>query len=246
MTKATDYHSNFFLSIIALFVQISAFAQTTIYTTFEHYCNGKPVAHNTFIYKNAQGTTYQINQIQYFISNISYRVNGKWICDSTITYIDAEKTIPMVSTTISKKKNKIDSIRFTVGLPTEQNIPYRFTNPEWAQMYWPESMGGGYHYLKLNIKYINNHDTVGLFNCHLGRSMEMGAVIDNDFTLTLPYPTETHNINVIRMNVDAWFVNPNTIDFNLYTKGIMGKQSIMHAICENGKSAFAVMPKNFE
>ena len=74
----------------------------------------------------------------------------------------------------------------------------------------------------------------------------MGAVIDNDFTLTLPCPTETHNINVIRMNVDAWFVNPNTIDFNLYTKGIMGKQSIMHAICENGKSAFTVMPRKFE
>ena len=222
-------------------MQASTFAQTTIYTTFEHYCDGKPVVHNTFLYKNAQGTTYQINQIQYFISNISYRVNGKWICDSTITYIDAEKTIPMVSTTISKKKNKIDSIRFTVGLPAEQNIPYRFTNPEWAQMYWPESMGSGYHYMKLNIKYINTHDTVALFNCHLGRSMETGTIIDNDFTLTLPYPTEAHNTNVIRMNVDKWFVSPNPLDFNLYTKGIMGKQSIMQAICENGKSAFEVM-----
>ena len=46
----------------------------------------------------------------------------------------------------------------------------------------------------------------------------------------------------IIMHVEKWFSQPNKIDFNLYTKGIMGKQDIMSQLCENGKNVFEADP----
>ena len=250
--KARNCHSNILIFILVVFVQTSTFAQNTANVEFQHYCDGKPVILNQFIYKNATGTTYQVCQIQYFISNIAFRVNGKWLCDSTVTYIDVEKPLPIVTTTLPKKNCVVDSVRFTFGLPAEQNS-YMPSKKDWAQMYWPEIMGGGYHYMKLNLKFLNGQDSVYLFNCHLGRSMEtdaqqvlQGNITDNNFTLTIPCPfqlsakTNPSTTIAIRMNVEKWFSQPNPLIFSNYTKGIMGKQEIMHAICENGERAFSI------
>lgn len=220
-----------------------ASAQTII--TFEHYCDNKPIVLNTYNYTNEFNTPYQINQIQYFISDIAIHANGIWIYDSTSTYIDAEKEIPSIIIQTKKKKTQIDSIRFTFGLPKEHNIPYQFVAPEKAQMYWPEIMGSGYHYMKLNITYRNQEDSISLFNCHLGRSLNAATniVTNNDFTITLPCKFQITKQNPtykcwIRMNVEKWFSEPFPIDFNKHTKGIMGKQEIMNEICTNGRNVF--------
>ena len=231
--------------------------QTKLLVSFAQYCEGKPVVLNQYVYTNALGTKYQINQIQYFISDIELRVNGKWIGNAELVsgnsrlfenyccYIDCENEPLTLLFNIKKRKANIDSIRFVFGIPKEKNISYSLTYPELARMYWPEVLGGGYHYMKTNIKFIDSQDSVSLFNCHLGRGVENGTFIDNDFTITLPCNISPKNklphLQII-MNVDKWFSEPNKIDFNLYTKGIMGKQDIMSQLSENGKNVFEVIP----
>ncbi|MBO7054672.1 MAG: hypothetical protein J6W37_04745 [Bacteroidales bacterium] len=271
MMKQTDFRSKILLLILFV-VHINTFAQqTTVRITFKQNCLqlisnqliDTPVVLNKFIYQNECGTKYQINQIQYFISDIELHVNGEWIGNPEVCfgnprlfvnnccYIDCENEPIGLQFTIKKNKISIDSIRFVFGIPKDKNIPYSFSNPELARMYWPEALGGGYHYMKTNIKFIDKQDSVSLFNCHLGRGVGNDTFIDNDFAMTFPCkltfnskkatPYFYPRIDII-MHVEKWFSQPNKIDFNLYTKGIMGKQDIMSQLCENGKNVFEVDP----
>ncbi|MCQ2959379.1 MAG: hypothetical protein MJ198_04220 [Bacteroidales bacterium] len=239
-----------------------------MFVEFEYYCNGQPLQTNKYFYVNSLGTSYQINDLQFFISNVAVCINGAWTQKSVqfkdfdgITkqycepyYFDAEDTLKQnyISFEVKKRKLKIDSIRFTFGIPKNLNIPYSLTDSELARMYWPEALGGGYHYMKLNIKFIDNQELVSLFNCHLGRGVVGDNFVDNDFTVTLPVehtdfnkPNNDFHVK-IRMNIDKWFSATNTIDFNLYTKGIMGNQEAMGRIIENGKNAFSVYQESYK
>lgn len=259
MTRPINFLSKI-LCLLLFAVHINTYAQQTkYYVSFAQYCAGKCVVLNQYAYTNELGTKYQINQIQYFISDIELHVNGKWIgnpelvsgnprlFENNCCYIDCENESPLLQFNTKKHKATIDSIRFVFGISREKNISYSLTYPELARMYWPEVLGGGYHYMKTNIKFIDSQDSVSLFNCHLGRGVENDTFIDNDFKITLPChisPKDKLHHLVIIMNVDKWFSEPNKIDFNLYTKGIMGKQDIMSQISENGKNVFELRINN--
>lgn len=264
-----------FYTLLCLFsLATASFAQKNILVDFALQCEGKYISSKSpqteFNYTNAFGTKYQINDVQFFISNIEIRVNGEWISNATQIKKDKEYTqSPFYmddkyllnrlhfSFSIKAKQPVVDSIRFTFGIPKELNKSYSLEDPEMARMYWPEALGGGYHYMKLNIKFIDKQDSVSLFNCHLGRGVVGDTFIDNDFSLTLPVapttdynelsPKQWHKKTSIyglsvTMNIEKWFTEPNLIDFNLYTKGIMGNQEVMGEIIENGKNTFSVCP----
>ena len=65
-----------------------------------------------------------------------------------------------------------DSISFTFGFSNSQNIsniyinePNNFHN----LMFWPDVMGGGYHYMKLEGRYYNSNQEEQFYNTHTGR-----------------------------------------------------------------------------
>lgn len=251
----------------------TSFAQKYILVNFNFLCNGAHIDPSKH-YTNAFGTKYQISDVECFVSNIEIRVNGKWITNATQIrienpdnkktysepyYLDNDWLQNYFSFSIKSKQPVVDSIRFTFGIPKELNKSYSLEDPELARMYWPEILGGGYHYMKLNIKFIDNQDSVSLFNCHLGRGVVGDTFIDNDFTVTLPVSQPVYMFEkpltakqwhkmtdkyliYVNMNIEKWFTEPNPIDFNLYTKGIMGNQEVMGKILENGKNVFSTSP----
>ena len=262
----------FYTLLCILSLTTASFAQKHILVDFALQCEGDYITASNpqieFPYTNAFGTKYQINDVQFFISNIEIRVNGKWIsnasqiknnkeCRESPFYLDDKYLLNRVSFSIKAKQPVVDSIRFTFGIPKELNKSYSLEDPEMARMYWPEVLGGGYHSMKLNIKFIDNQDSVSLFNCHLGRGVVGDTFVDNEFSITLPVApttiffnlspkewykkTTTYNVTVT-MNIEKWFLEPNPIDFNLYTKGIMGNQEVMGKIIENGKNVFSTSP----
>ncbi|MCQ2607613.1 MAG: hypothetical protein MJ197_02850 [Bacteroidales bacterium] len=199
--------------------------------------------------------------MQFFVSNVAICIEGEWLTESTQIkksvgyqkqyeepyYFDSNESLleNNIVFAVKKKNAKIDSVCFTFGIPKELNVPYSLKDAQLARMYWPEVLGGGYHYMKLNLKFIDNQNLVSLFNCHLGRGVVGDSFVDNDFTVTLPItnenPKKKNNIITIQMNLEKWFDGLNPIDFNLYTKGIMGIQEVMGKISENGRSAFQVI-----
>ena len=118
-------------------------------------------------------------------------------------------------------------------------------------MFWPEYLGGGYHYLKLNGKWVDESSELLPFNFHLGIGQfydDEGTVtgfIQNFFDITLQNSSftladgENKAIDLV-MEVDNWFRTPHTYDHNTWGGDIMQKQEAMALGCENGHDVFSV------
>jgi hypothetical protein len=150
----------------------------------------------------------------------------------------------------------VDSVVFVFGLDAADNQSNRFPNPPESNMFWPDQLGGGYHYMKLNGKYLDNSGELAPFNYHLGIGQiydttgQVTGFVQNYFKVSFPLvmmsslyvdvkPDRTTNL-ILTMNIDSWFTSPNTWDFNTMGIMMMQDQEAMHAACENGRDVFTL------
>jgi hypothetical protein len=138
-----------------------------------HTIDNLPIETNQLVYTNEAGNDYLITEVQWFISNLRLiKPNGEQLPlldEQDVLYIDSdlaetmqinpEKTIPV---------GDYIGLAFTFGFDEEANVSNRFVNPPESFMFWPDYLGGGYHYLKLNGKWRNNQAQLASFNFHLG------------------------------------------------------------------------------
>jgi hypothetical protein len=143
-----------------------------------------------------------------------------------------------------------DKLSFTFGIVGEKNNSLMFVNPPESFMFWPENLGGGYHYMKLNGKWINEIEQVSPYNFHLGIGQiyysypdSITGFIQNYFTINMQDTSfeikenETCNLEIV-MNVENWFRSPNTYNHNQWGGDIMQKQEAMQLAVENGNDVF--------
>ena len=145
---------------------------TNICLSVDYKIDGQMVTFDSLGYQNDAGNQYMVNEIQWFISHVEIK-NGKgeWIKlnnDSDIQYLEAsaqgrtrlhEQTLP---------KDHYTALRFTFGLDEAENQTGLFSNPPESEMFWPEPLGGGYHYMKLNGKWRNAEGELVPLCIHLG------------------------------------------------------------------------------
>lgn len=228
---------------------------------FTHLVDGKPLQIDTMMYFNAAGNPYEINEVMYFISDVtlhqSYESNRiKNLIDDwkDIHYVDIDYPSTLTWEVYDDLPvGKYDSITFVFGITEEKNESFMFVdNPE-AQMMWPDVLGGGYHYLMINGKWLDTNNEGHLYNFHLGIGQlykgdvinydSIYAFVQNYFTVKLPGSSftleknETKEIEVI-MQIDSWFTTPHNFDFNYWGGAIMEVQPAMQMAKENGFDVF--------
>jgi hypothetical protein len=228
--------------------------------SINHLVNDQPLTENELIYINAAGNDYLITEVKYFISDITFyrndgskKVIGDW---KDIFYVD--ENIPETKTIRFFDKipaGTYDSITIIFGISEQKNKSYMFVNPPEVDMFWPEVLGGGYHYMMINGKW---KDTTGVnqpFNFHLGIGQlyhgnttnvdSIYAFVQNYFMVHLPgsgftmndQDTLTFNLS---MNIEKWFENPHIFDFNYWGGAIMQNQPAMQRVKENGWDVFSI------
>lgn len=228
---------------------------------FVHVFENEAVRFDTMMYVNEAGNQMLFTEIQYFISDVTlhYASGTNYLIDEwkDIHYIDSD--IPSTQTWSvydDIPTGIIDSITFTFGINEEKNQSFLFVNPPESLMFWPDILGGGYHYLKLNGKWIDDLQRVSPFNFHLG----IGQIYDNQGNITgfiqnyfkvkvaFPFyssalisinPGHTTTLALV-MEIENWFRNPNTWDFNTWGGDIMQNQAAMHPACQNGMDVFRI------
>lgn len=226
---------------------------------FNQVINQQAIEFDTLHYVNAAGNPYLINEIQYFISDLTlYPAND----DAFI--IDEWKDIHYVDTDISSTQKwevfdpiapgLYDSIAFTFGFSEDKNQSFMFVNPPERDMFWPEYLGGGYHYMKLNGKWKENEQSTQLtpFDFHMGigqiydpESDSIIGFVHNNFRVSLPFSnfemSTGDRINIhIFMNVENWFEDPVIYDHNTWGGYIMQNQEAMAIAAINGHNVFSV------
>jgi hypothetical protein len=264
-------HFNHFIALLLIVLVISSCVKENspyisqpveddmVTISFMHFVNGEPLQFDTLTYITSAGNQYMINDLQYFISCVRvHQTGGKWIDinpDHGVHYVDAR--IPKTWQWVLDKSFKqvaMDSISFVFGLDSENNISYRFPDPPERDMFWPEVLGGGYHYMKLNLKWKNNEMTdlmpfmfhLGIGQIYKGNVIEPDSIIGyvpNYFIVRLPFYKGLKNGEVknywgIRMNIEKWFDGSYAFDFADYPMGIMQNQEGMFFATKNGKYAF--------
>ena len=222
--------------------------------------NGVPLVTDTLCYVNEAGNPFLVTEIQWFLSDIQLLdQDGEWhllkqrdavdsITELTehIFYIDTD--IPESQTLRGKEipVGHYTRLRFTFGLDETDNQTGLFSDPPESDMFWPDMLGGGYHYMKLNGKYINEDGRLAPLAIHLGigQNEDFTQFYQNYFIVQLPIDFDvkenTDNQLDLTMVIDNWFRNPNLYDFNVYGSHIMQNQSAQRLLNGNGKDVFRI------
>ena len=224
---------------------------------FHHYVDGNPVKYDTLMYVNEAGNEYMINEIQYFISDVKlYHEDGSVILIDEwddIYYVDID--IPSTlrwQVFDDLPVGNYSAISFTFGINEVKNQSFMYVNPPERDMFWPTYLGGGYHYMKINGKWkAKPSNMVTPIDFHLGIGQiydgndSVIAFVQNYFDVSLASSSfslakdEVKEIH-LRMDIEEWFKNPNTINFDSVGGYTMQNQDAMGKAKENGHTVFSI------
>ncbi len=228
--------------------------------TFTHLVDGLPLEKDNMKYFNAAGNPYEINQVMYFISDVTlHKSDGtkKLISDWTdIHYVDIDITETLKWNVYDDiPTGAYDSVSFVFGITEGKNKSFMFVNPPEVNMMWPDILGGGYHYMMINGSWKDTSNVIKSFAFHLGIGQlyksnvieidSIYAFVQNYFHVKLPNSTftiaenETRQIEII-MNIESWFKTPHVYDHNFWGGAIMQNQPAMQMVKENGCDVFTV------
>ncbi len=222
--------------------------------------NGEVLVTDTLCYTNEAGNPFLITEIQWFLSNIQLLdEKGEWhilrqreaqdsIAELTehIFYIDTD--IPESQVLHGKEipVGHYTALRFIFGLDETDNETGLFSDPPESDMFWPDMLGGGYHYMKLNGKFAGGEGRLKPLAIHLGIGQNEGCTefYQNYFIVELPIDfavvANVENQLDLTMVIDNWFRHPNTIDFNEIGSHIMQNQAAQRLLNGNGSDVFRI------
>ncbi len=229
-----------------------------LYVKIDYSINGKPLITDSLCYVNEAGNEFMITEIQWFLSRSELQdEHGDWFrldhkevelpfayTMDWVFYIDTNipesQTLEIAPLPVGHYK----VLRFNFGLNEDDNQSGLFNNPPESNMFWPEPLGGGYHYMKLNGKYLAENGQLAPLNIHLGigQNEDHTTFYQNYFTIEMPIDftikENTENQLDLTMIVDNWFRNPNLYDFNEWGSAIMQNQAAQQTLKENGHDVF--------
>lgn len=210
-----------------------------IIVTVYHQVDGAQLIADTAIYTNAAQNKYSVEKLEYYLSDFKIYRNSK-LCYSgneailinALSGSDISFDIILAS---GLPAGTYDSVSFYIGLDSVLNIPYGLPQTlDNLDMSWPDAMGGGYHFLKLEGHYINNGALAG-YAMHLGQDgFQVSAGTHCNIHILPSGDAELK----MTMNVNEWFRNPAVYDFN--TDGVfsMGNATLMRKLALNGADVF--------
>ena len=207
---------------------------TKLTVNFTQTIDGVDLTTNTMIYANSAGENYDIQTLKYLISDITLHAdNGSALLLNEVHFIDISDSSTFSFTPDYVANNNYTSISFDMGLDPTKNSSNFYVNEDFhSTMVWPEPMGGGYHYMKLEGAYVNDST---FYNTHTGGTMGNDYSFNNNSSISLPVDAEYPFID-INMEINNWYQTPNEIAFSTYGMGIMMSMEKQMQLKQNGKT----------
>lgn len=218
--------------------------------TFSHKWDQSEVSRadfNTIKFKTLNGDSLSIERLRYLISDITFtKTNGELIklndyhlidvTNANNLSFDLETEIPSVS---------YSKVSFIFGLTNDNNTDGTYADLNSASWNVPALLGGGYHFMQLDGKFINSNNNEQGYNFHAIRA------VDNPGNPTFPQDTffevnlgaldldKDTTLNV-EMNIAEWFKAPHTWDLNILNQMLMPNSEAQILMYENGQNVFQI------
>ncbi len=210
---------NLFSFIFTLSILISSCGETNeineskILLNFNHHCDNVALSNDLLTHTNQAGENYNVLTLKYIVTDIKLSTNNKdheEILIKDLHYVDiSDPSTMFIESEIIENGSYILSFRF--GLDSTKNISNSLVNESFhPTMAWPDMMGGGYHYMKLEGSYMNDST---FYNTHTGPTMGMDHSFSVIFGNEININNNTENLEYsLDMNINNWYQNPHTIN----------------------------------
>ncbi len=217
---------------------------------FIHYWDDTKVTNadfNTIQYTNAKGDELSIEKLRYLISKITFqKSNGETFVLDGYNLVDVTNgTNLSFAPTATIPTGDYSDVSFTFGFNNEDNYDTNYQDLNSASWSVPEMLGGGYHYMQLEGKFIDNTATETGYAYHAIRAVDNSGAVpvfeNTFFSVNLGAVSITKNATFeIRMNIAEWFKNPNTWDLNVLNNMLMPNFDAQILMFENGQHVFSL------
>lgn len=221
-------------------------ASGVVRLSFAHHVDGVPVVLGLATpYVDAAGDAFGVSRVSWFVSEVTLTLaDGTRVSRPEAHYVDAESPESLSLALDAPVGAMVQRVSFVMGLTAAANVTGAFPSAPESLMEWPEMMGGGYHLMKFEGRFVNAAGEPFNFRAHAGPL----DGVDYSFPVTLA----THGATIdavglelpIVMNLQSWFSTPNTWDlddwFNVGHPGIMGDAAAQRSLAENGADVFSL------
>lgn len=210
----------------------------TLSINLKHNVDNQPLVWNDVLYRNDANELYSIDRIQYYLSSFRFYYQGKLQGQiDSVYYFDARNESALQLGFPQLRAGLYDSLTFYIGLDPVMNVTNSLpATLENNAMSWPDAMGGGYHFMKLEGHW---KDSMGMqgFAMHLGKN---GYQVLAGSKCNIKIEAGKHAVITMTMNINEWFRNPHVYSFG--TDGVysMGNAVLMQKIADNGADVFKV------
>ena len=204
---------------------------------------------STTEYTNKLGTKLSVDRLRYLISNITL-TNGadkKTILTETrnneqkaYKLVDLSKDESLIFNSSEKMSEGVYNLSITFGFKNDDNFKAEgYADLNLASWNVPDMLGGGYHYMQLEGKFLNKnleqqgfaYHTIGAYNS------TTKEVEDTSFVVDLGAISIKNNATIeVKMNVAEWFKNPNEWDLNTLNSMLMPNFEAQKIMSANGKT----------
>lgn len=225
-------------------------ATFTTSISMEQLVNGQILQLNSpnTIYQNKKGQNFNVTRLRYLISDISFhKSDGNSFSIDEYHLVDVSDSSTFTFYPKTKvPEGKYESISFTFGFDAKDNQTGINADLNILNWQWPLALGGGYHYMQLE----GNYDSAGVskvFATHMGKARDASNqpyIFENNHFQAFP---DSSGIDIssdfhfsIIMNVEQWYENPYTWDFNLYNTSTMPNYDAQKKLNLNGPSVFSI------
>ena len=223
-------------------------SQAQITFNFSHNWNGTPVSNanfNNIIYTNANGEDLSITKLRYLISKITFeKPSGETFILDGYNLVDVTNNINQSFKPITAiPEGDYSKVSFTFGFDNDDNYNENYIDLNSASWNVPGILGGGYHYMQLEGKFIDNTTTEKGYAYHTIRAVDNSGTTqvfqDTFFEVDLGVANITNNATFnIEMNIAEWLKNPNIWDLNVLNQMLMPNSSAQIMMYENGQNVF--------
>ncbi|MFP4844429.1 MbnP family protein [Winogradskyella sp. PE311] len=217
---------------------------------FTHNWNSQSVTSSDFNniqFTNENGEILSIERLRYVISDITFRsTSGEELVLDGYNLVDLTNSNGlsyMIDTQIPI--GNYTNVSFTFGLDNEDNAE-NYLDLNSASFNVPDMLGGGYHYMQFDGKYLDTNANEQGFNYHAIRAVDNPGANptfpqDTFFTVNLGPIAVTNNSQIeVKVNLAEWFKSPNIWDLNTLNQMLMPNSSAQIMMYENGQSVFSL------
>ncbi|NCT16897.1 MAG: hypothetical protein AUK33_05680 [Flavobacteriaceae bacterium CG2_30_34_30] len=197
---------------------------------------------NNTIYVNEMGRELNISRMRYLLSRFTLtNQNGDVFSTNQFNLVDMANNATLTFNSDLIVPEGTYTLSFIYGFNQEDNIDGAYPILNSASWNWPESLGGGYHFMQYEGSYDVNTEPKP-YNLHNGTARVSEGVFEQNFvtiTLTNPLVITTGNEIEIKMDIAEWFKNPDLWDLDLYNVTLMPNYAAQKLMQRNTSGVFS-------